>query len=246
MFWRFGGYANISTIDSILDKPDVTLEEILDETDLIQELKQHNTKLIEYLRDEDVLRRLFDYVIAPPIDVPDEADEDGDEPEPARRTFVGMRSLSLNRTKDAKTQRQEEREELDKQEKNRQKYAYASCEILSSETWSIMEAMIETKDTLRKFWSFLEQDAPLDPVIAGYFSKIVEPLLDKKTGDMVEFIKSYGNFVPMVLKHIDTPNIMDVLLKMISVERSEGGSGVIEVRCFRPAQTITNKLSVAS
>lgn len=225
MFWRFGGYANISTIDSILDKPDVTLEEILDETDLIQELKQHNTKLIEYLRDEDILRRLFEYVIAPPIDVPDEIEED-EEPEPTRRAFVGMRSLSLNRA--AKSKRQEEREELDKQEKNRQKYAYASCEILSSETWSIMEAMIENKDSLRKFWSFLEQDAPLDPVIAGYFSKIVEPLLDKKTGDMVEFIKSYGSFVPMVLKHIDTPNIMDVLLKMISVERSEGGAGVIE------------------
>jgi len=30
MFWRFGGYANISTIDTILDKPEFTLEELLD------------------------------------------------------------------------------------------------------------------------------------------------------------------------------------------------------------------------
>src|SRR3954453_7942271 len=65
MFWRFGGYANISTIDTILDKPDVTLEELLDESDLIQELKQHNTKLIEYLREDKVLERLLEYVIAP-------------------------------------------------------------------------------------------------------------------------------------------------------------------------------------
>ena len=232
MFWRFGGYANISTIDSILDKADVTLEEILDETDLIQELKQHNSKLIDYLRDDQILRRLFEYVIAPPIEVPDEDEEDAEEPEPERRTFVGMRSLSLNRTKDAKTKRKEERDDLDKQEKNRQKYAFAACEILSSETWSIMEAMLEAKDSLRTFWAFLERDAPLDPVTAGYFSKIVEPLLDKKTGDMLEFVKSHGSFVPMVLKHIDTPNIMDVLLKMISVERSEGGAGVIEVSAW--------------
>jgi len=46
MFWRFGGYASISSIDTILDKSDVTLEELLDESDLIQELKQHNSKLI--------------------------------------------------------------------------------------------------------------------------------------------------------------------------------------------------------
>src|SRR3954469_5406868 len=60
----FGGYANVSAIDTILDKPDVTLEELLDESDLIQELKQHNTKLIEYLREDKILERLLEYVIA--------------------------------------------------------------------------------------------------------------------------------------------------------------------------------------
>src|SRR5579864_535839 len=67
MFWRFGGYANISTLDTILDKPNVTLEELLDEADLIQELKGHNSKLIEYLRDRNVLRRLLEYVVAPKL-----------------------------------------------------------------------------------------------------------------------------------------------------------------------------------
>ena len=64
MFWRFGGYASISTLDSILDKPDVTVEELLDESDLIQELKQQNSKLVEFLRDEPVLKKLLDYVTA--------------------------------------------------------------------------------------------------------------------------------------------------------------------------------------
>ena len=58
MFWRFGGYANISTLDSILDKPDVTVEELLEESDLIQELKQQNSKLIEFLRGDAVVRDL--------------------------------------------------------------------------------------------------------------------------------------------------------------------------------------------
>ena len=72
MFWRFGGYAQLSSLDSILDKPDVTVEELLDESDLIQELKQQNSKLIEYLRDENVLERLLRYVIAARPKEPDD------------------------------------------------------------------------------------------------------------------------------------------------------------------------------
>src|SRR3954469_18495331 len=76
MFWRFGGYASISTIDTLLDKPDVTLEDLLDEPEIIQELKQLNTKLIEYLREDHVLKRLMDYVTAPSLVNDDEDNED--------------------------------------------------------------------------------------------------------------------------------------------------------------------------
>lgn len=63
MFWRFGFHA-CSAIDTLLDKPDVTLEEILGEDDLLQECKAHNTKLIEYLRDPNILSKLLNYIIA--------------------------------------------------------------------------------------------------------------------------------------------------------------------------------------
>ena len=63
MFWRFGFHA-CSAIDTLLDKPDVTLEEILGEDDLLQECKAHNTKLIEYLRDPNILSKLLKYIIA--------------------------------------------------------------------------------------------------------------------------------------------------------------------------------------
>jgi hypothetical protein len=63
MFWRFGFHA-CSAIDTLLDKPDVTLEVILGEDDLLQECKAHNTKLIEYLRDPNILSKLLNYIIA--------------------------------------------------------------------------------------------------------------------------------------------------------------------------------------
>jgi hypothetical protein len=63
MFWRFG-FHQCSPLDSLLDKPDITLEEILGEDDLLQECRAHNTKLIEYLRDPHILAKLLGYVIA--------------------------------------------------------------------------------------------------------------------------------------------------------------------------------------
>ncbi|KAI0345113.1 SAPS-domain-containing protein [Trametopsis cervina] len=61
MFWRFG-FHNASTIDSLLDKEDVSLEAILDEDELLQECKAQNTRLIDYFQRVDVLQRLLGYV----------------------------------------------------------------------------------------------------------------------------------------------------------------------------------------
>lgn len=58
---RFG-FHNGSSIDSLLDKDDVSLEAILDEDDLLQECKAQNTRLIDYFQRLDVLQRLLGYV----------------------------------------------------------------------------------------------------------------------------------------------------------------------------------------
>ena len=58
---RFG-FHNASTIDSLLNKEDVSLESILDQDDLLQECKAQNTRLIDYFQRVDVLQRLFGYV----------------------------------------------------------------------------------------------------------------------------------------------------------------------------------------
>ncbi|KAI4698808.1 hypothetical protein J4E81_005419 [Alternaria sp. BMP 2799] len=228
MFWRFGGYAQLSSLDSILDKPDVTVEELLDESDLIQELKQQNSKLIEYLRDENVLERLLRYVIAARPDLPPD-DDAGGEPahearSPSRTGFFGkVRARSTSTTKSDAGDSEETKEE-----RQRMKYAYVSCEILSSEVWSISEAVLENQDTLRQFWAYIKQPAPLDPVQAGYFTKVNESLLDRKMEEMLDFFKSLDNVVTDMLQHVDCPVIMDLLLKIISLEKSEGGQGIVD------------------
>lgn len=226
MFWRFGGYANISTIDTILDKQDFQLEDLLDESDLIQELKQHNTKLIEYLREDSVLSRLLDYVIAPKLE-PVQDPDDGDEKKgkginlPFTRPRASSQASATNDEPDE-----------DETEKKRNRYAFVAAEVLSSDNWSIYEALMEHLALLRTFWDFLKRPAPLDPLQASYFTKVNESLFDKKTDTMLDLLKSLDDAIPNMLRHVDCPMVMDLLLKIISLERTESGQGIVEVCCY--------------
>ncbi|KAL4798724.1 SIT4 phosphatase-associated protein-domain-containing protein [Aspergillus venezuelensis] len=231
MFWRFGGYASISAIDSLLDKPDVSLEELLEESELIQELKQLNTKLIEYLRENDVLKKLMDYVVAPSlVKDDDEEEEDADKP-----TKEDDGSATKNEDGDESEEPKGDPlkgildpEDLDRAEKERLKRAYVACEILSSEVWSILDSTMANPEHLKEFWGFIRRPAPLDSIQASYFTKVNETLLDKKTGEMLDLLKSMDGIVPAILQHVDNPMVMDLLLKLISLERTEGGQGIVD------------------
>ncbi|KAI7180798.1 SAPS-domain-containing protein, partial [Hortaea werneckii] len=238
MFWRFGGYASISTLDTILDKPDVTLEELLDESDLIQELKQQNSKLIEFLRDEAALKKLLNYVVADQL--PGEAagkgkeGGEGEEKDESAKSpgaglsFFGGKGKNRSRSKSASKQNEDGDTEAEKQDAQRKKYAYVACEVLSSEVWSITEALMENREDLKNFWQYMHRPAPLDPLQAGYFTKVNEALLDKKTEEMLAFFKSLDGIVPAMLQHVDCPMVMDLLLKIVSLEKVEGGAGIVD------------------
>ncbi|KAH6845605.1 SIT4 phosphatase-associated protein-domain-containing protein [Chaetomium sp. MPI-CAGE-AT-0009] len=221
MFWRFGGYANVSTIDTILERDNFQLEELLDESDLVQELKQHNARLVEYLRDPQVLEKLLNYVVAPklePVASPDDDEEDeGEKGKAVLRTSTTSQTSS----------RADDTSQEDS-EKKRNRYAFVSTEILSSETWSMYDGLMESKPLLRNFWQFLKRETPLDPLQASYFTKVNESLFDKKTEEMLDLLKSMEGAVSDILRHVDCPMIMDLLLKIISLERTESGQGIVE------------------
>ncbi|EZF45400.1 hypothetical protein H112_01572 [Trichophyton rubrum D6] len=234
MFWKYGGYANVSPINSLLDKADVKVEEILDESDLMQEIKQHNTRLIEYLRDDHVLRRLFDLIISPTLIIHHDDDREHDdydnnegghdettdnkkEPESPESTDEGQIQLSEFPRISPKTSR--EPKDLDEAEKNRLKYAYIASEVLSSPSWSVIEAMVENEDALRSFWQYMYRTGELDSVQTSYFVKVNEVLLDQKTDAMIAFIMRLDNIIPMLLQHVDNPLVMDLVLKIITLDK---------------------------
>ncbi|KAK4185621.1 SIT4 phosphatase-associated protein-domain-containing protein [Podospora australis] len=224
MFWRFGGYTQVSAIDALLEKEDCQIEQLLDESDLVQELKQHNAKLVEFIRQHDVLQKLLEYVIAPKLEPvaiqQDKVDEDDDDgPGSGSGLSPGRSRLSSSA---AELNSQEEGE------KKRNRYAFVAAEILSSDNYSIHETIMENKPLLRHFWQFLKRPTPLDPLQASYFTKVNESLFDKKTEEMLDLLKSLDGAIPDILRHVDCPMIMDLLLKIISLERTESGQGIVE------------------
>lgn len=225
MFWRFGGYANLSSLDSILDKPDVTLEEVLDENDTIAELKSQNAKLIDFLREEVVLQKLLHFVIRP---FSSPAKPTDDEPPAQERSISGgflVRTIGKGRSKS----RGQEETEQDKQEKQKRKYAYVSSEILSSDVWSISESLLDNMDQLRPFWDYLKLETPLDNLQASYFTKVNEALIEKQPARMIAFLRSLDDGIASMMKHVDCPMIMDLLLKFISLEKDPAGQGIVDV-----------------
>lgn len=109
-----------------------------------------------------------------------------------------------------------------------QRHAQIVSEILSADVWSLTESLMESPELIDELWQILDYPTPLSISYASYFTKISEHLLDKKTDDMLDFIKNQLNFVSRFMKHIDNPPLMDFLLKVISSDKSENPTGIID------------------
>ncbi|KAF9174623.1 hypothetical protein BGX21_002394 [Mortierella sp. AD011] len=116
----------------------------------------------------------------------------------------------------------------DLEDRARFKYPFIACEIIACEVWGIYESALSNIDMLVKFWEFLDRPQPLNPVQASYFAKVIGIFLMKKTSEMLEFIKSQPEVVPKLLLHMSTSAIMDLLLKIISMEESPDGKGTVQ------------------
>lgn len=102
------------------------------------------------------------------------------------------------------------------QEPVKYKYSNTACEILVSDVAQLNDALGDTDSLREKLFSFLDDEPPLNPLLASFFSKVVGILLSRKPEPTLDFIKSKPDFVGSVLKHLGTSAIMDLLLRLIT------------------------------
>ncbi|KAJ9574671.1 hypothetical protein L9F63_008203, partial [Diploptera punctata] len=112
-------------------------------------------------------------------------------------------------------------------ERARYKYPNIACELLTCDVPALNERLAGDEALLGKLYAFLESDRPLNPLLASFFSKTIGVLVSRKTEQnwysyqftclqVLEFLKSKENCISLLLKHLGTSAIMDLMLKLIT------------------------------
>lgn len=121
----------------------------------------------------------------------------------------------------------------------RYKIPHVASEILSCEVQQISSAISQSEATLEKLFAFMELEAPLNPLLASFFTKAVGIILARKAEQnwydhqficvqVIDFLKK-KDFVNLALRHIGTSAITDLVLRLITcIENGDIRTGILE------------------
>ncbi|OCT70945.1 serine/threonine-protein phosphatase 6 regulatory subunit 1 isoform X2 [Xenopus laevis] len=104
----------------------------------------------------------------------------------------------------------------DTDEKIRYKYPSVSCEILTADVSQINDALGEDESLLKTLYGFLQTNEDLNPLLCSFFSKVMGILINRKTEQIIAFLRQKDDFVSLLLQHIGTSAIMDLLLRLLT------------------------------
>ncbi|XP_012257302.2 serine/threonine-protein phosphatase 6 regulatory subunit 3 isoform X2 [Athalia rosae] len=119
------------------------------------------------------------------------------------------------------------------EERWRYKYPNIACELLTCDVPMLNEKLAGDESLLTKLYSFIDTEPPLNPLLASFFSKTIGVLVARKSDQhwysyqftclqVLVFLKSRRNCVDLLLQHLETSAIMDLVLKLVTqVEGSE-------------------------
>ncbi|KAI8369972.1 SIT4 phosphatase-associated protein-domain-containing protein [Blakeslea trispora] len=210
MFWRFG--FNSSTLDTLLDKEDVTLEEVLEEEDLLQEAKSMNPKLVEFLSKTEHVKALLNYIVA----------TDLEESKRFKYPFLASEIIACEIQPIIDAIVIDHKDDLLIQfwsylDRPAQPRRRANTESTKQEQQQQQQQQQQQ-----------EQFTGLDSLQASYFCKTIGVLLSKYPIEMMAFIQSDPSNLDKILSHLQTSAVMDLLLTLVRMEELPEGKGVVK------------------
>lgn len=135
-----------------------------------------------------------------------------------------------------------------------------ACEILTSDVPQINDALGADESLLNRLYGFLQSGGCLNPLLASFFSKVMGVLISRKPDQvrpvlgpwrgvggiarccrltcpclqLVSFLRKKDDFVGLLLQHLGTSAIMDLLLRLLTcVERPQLRQEVVNVSSGR-------------
>ncbi|KAJ7080423.1 SIT4 phosphatase-associated protein-domain-containing protein [Mycena belliarum] len=123
--------------------------------------------------------------------------------------------------------------QIEGEERGQFKYPYVATEVLCSEIWSVVETCVNSHtELLIPFWETVLERSPEEMktqiAMAAHFAKINAVFLSKKPAEMLAFIRAQPSIVERLLRHIETPSFVDLLVRIIQLDEQPGGAGVLE------------------
>lgn len=123
----------------------------------------------------------------------------------------------------------EQGEDQETQEEEATRRATIAAEILSADVWSLTDTVMESTANLNKLWSLLNSKTPLSINSSTYFMKIMEHLLDMKCDEMITYLIDHQfDLVEKFMNHLSNPPLMDFLLKLVSTDKPDNSTGIID------------------
>ncbi|KAK0535374.1 hypothetical protein OC834_001539 [Tilletia horrida] len=250
MFWRIG-FSTASSLDTLLEKPNVTVEEVLDDADLLQECKSQNSKLVEFLQQPRVAKRLLEHVVGT-AEVTGDGGLEWEEKVRFKYPYMASEVLASDiwAILDTILANQEEllkpfwdsvlsanpaRAEPPlthfthpllngeaQQQAQRSEPAGEDAAAANASTSGSGGAPAGPK-TINA-----QENGPGRSVLAGYWAKVNGVFLDKKPLEMLAFIRSLPRSVQRFVAHLETPAVVDLLYRMMQLEEATPEAGTIE------------------
>lgn len=127
----------------------------------------------------------------------------------------------------------------DVEEKVRFKLPNIASEVITCDVAQINEKLSSDSALLDKLYAFLESPPPLNPLLTSFFSKAFGVLISRRPEQnwysyqytclqVIEYIKSKPKFTELLLTHLGTSAVMDLLLRLITyVEGNENKQNIL-------------------
>ncbi|KAJ2748507.1 sporulation-induced protein, partial [Coemansia nantahalensis] len=213
-----------SNIDKVLDKDDLELEELLGDMDLMQEVREQNPKVISYLVQPPNMKQMVDYI----------ATEDYFKYTKLATTAAEILCSNCLAFADALVADYVPRDLIDSDDES------SDCDDRSAAAPAPDPAPPPAGDAaqplprapprqrlLDQLWGVMRLDAGhVDAQQAALFSRVLCCLLQRKPYQALDFIHAEAGAVERFVEHLALSPIVDLLLKIISLEELDRGPGV--------------------
>jgi serine/threonine-protein phosphatase 6 regulatory subunit 3 len=109
--------------------------------------------------------------------------------------------------------------------KRKFKYPFVASEVLSSDIWTVVEAIYSDEALISLPYSFLDTDN-VSPVVVASLTKVASVLFSRKVTETMKVLRKKEDALGKFVKHIGATSVMELLLKIVTTADNADGAQI--------------------